>query len=79
LFTNSAIPATVAGGDEVGDTTALKKGGDVGTTMELIYISHHFHKPESNNCGLCIVTKTETVYETCRTCYDVLQYKKKMT
>lgn len=63
-FTNFAITATIAGGNQISNTTAFEEGGQFAAGIHDFNEANHFHQAQTNDSSLGIVTQAQAINET---------------
>lgn len=71
----TTVASAVAGGDEVGYSTAFQKGsrGHGAVFTEESGKGDHLHQPQPDHCCFGIVSTLQAVTETCTHSHDVLE------
>lgn len=73
-LSHPAVPASVAGGDQVGHATALQEGGRGHVALaEDPCEGDHFHEPQADDGSFGVVSTVEAVTEPGSHRYDVLR------
>lgn len=68
-----AVPPSIAGSDEVSNTTALQEGGrGHRAPAEELGEGDHLHEPQSDHCCLGVVAKAQPITEASPHGHDIL-------